>query len=154
MNEMETRFWAKVRKGPECWDWTSVQGRGGYGRMSVNGRYKAAHRIAWELTFGAIKEGDLLDHTCHNKACVKPAHLRPATHKQNAENVRGAARHSSTGLLGVTYSKRRGKYEARVGHNGIRMFAGYHATPEEAAEAAKQLRLSLFTHNDLDRKTA
>jgi len=154
VNDVESMFWPKVQKGPDCWEWTSVRGRGGYGRMSVNGTYRAAHRISWELVNGAIPAGRLLDHTCHNKGCVNPDHLRIVNHKQNAENMRSAPRHSPTGLRGVTYSKRRGCYEARVGHNGKRLFAGYHSTPEEAAEAAKQLRLSLFTHNDMDRKTA
>lgn len=151
---VQDRLWAQVDKSGPCWQWTGEKGRGGYGRMSIKGVRRAVHRIAWEMQMGAIPEGMLLDHTCHNKACVNVGHLRLATTKQNAENRSGPPSNSTNGSLGVAFSKRRGKYEGRVGHDGTRFFAGYHETAEKAAEAARQLRLSLFTHNDADRKSA
>lgn len=157
----EDRFVSRLNKlGPvprlrpelgRCWEWMGELGKGGYGRISVDGVRRAAHRFSWELENGPIRGGALLDHACHNSRCARPSHLRLASHKENAENRTGPSSNGTTGFLGVTYSKSRGCYEGRVGHNGKRLFAGYHETAEAASVAVRDLRERLFTHNDLDR---
>lgn len=147
---MIERFWMKIQKGPGCWQWTGAisDGYGSFGE-GHKGRTHLAHRFAYELTVGPIPEGMQLDHRCSNRRCVNPAHLRPVTHKQNMEHDSGAQRNSTTGVLGVYRKKNR--YVAGVGHNGRKIYGGSFKTLEEAAEAVKHLRLSLFSHNDLDR---
>lgn len=44
-----------------------------------------AHRYAYELAYGPIAEGLVIDHLCRNKPCVRPDHLEAVT---NAENIR------------------------------------------------------------------
>ena len=55
----------------------------GYGRMTVDGGYVYAHRVAYELANGQIPAGHDLHHTCGNKACVNPAHLVPLTDSEH-----------------------------------------------------------------------
>lgn len=149
------RFWAKVERGPGCWLWKAATQNGGYGRFftSSNGM-QMAYRYAYEITKGAIPEGAQLDHMCHQPSCVNPDHLRPVTSKQNNENQSGIRADNRCGARGVGLVKRTGRYRARAHHNGREYFGGTYLTIEEAAEAAKQLRLSLFTHNDLDRRAS
>jgi hypothetical protein len=51
----EERFWAKVRRGPECWEWTGARtAPGWHGIFAVDAtragrRMVVAHRYAWEL---------------------------------------------------------------------------------------------------------
>lgn len=149
------RFWAKVDKSGRCWPWLAYKQPSGYGHfITSDGRKNMAHRLAYEMVKGPIPEGRQIDHACHNRSCVNPDHLRPVTNKQNNENLAGAQSRNLYGLRGVGLNKRTNKYRARVQHHGREYYAGEHTTPEEAAEAARQLRLSLFTHNDLDRKAA
>lgn len=154
MKVWEPRFWAKVDKSGECWEWTAGL-RDGYGsfKEGTKGRTHSSHRLSYELTVGPIPQGMLIDHRCRNKRCVRPEHLRPVTRKQNGEHRAGPGRNSKTGILGV-HQLKNGFYVATVGHNGKHAHGGRFTTLEEAAVAVKALRLQLFTHNDVDRKTA
>jgi hypothetical protein len=147
------RFWKRVDKSGECWEWTGRKARNGYGMYSIGQeRTWLAHRFAYIETLGEIPEGAQLDHTCHNRACVNPEHLRAVTNKQNNENPSGLRSDNTSGYRGVTFSKTMKRWKAQAHHHGQAHSAGYHDTPGEAAEAARQLRLSLFTHNDADRR--
>lgn len=77
------RFWAKVDKSSRCWIWTGARSSTGYGNVWHGGRYRPAHRVAFELLIGPIPDGLHLDHLCRVRACVNPAHLEPVTCKEN-----------------------------------------------------------------------
>lgn len=147
----EDRFWKSFERTAECWTWKKRIYSNGYGSHSVKGVDKLAHRYAYELLVGPIPERKQLDHACHNRACVNPGHLRVVTNKQNNENPAGVRSDNTTGYAGVYLNRQTGRFYSKVQHNGKTHSSGGHPTAKEAAEAAKQLRLSLFTHNDLDR---
>ena len=97
-----------------------------------------------------IPDGMMVDHICHNKACVNLDHLRIATRKQNAEHQLQHSNNSS-GYRGVSWHKTNKKWQARISHHNELIFCGNFDTPEDAAAAAKAKRNELFTHNNLDR---
>src|SRR5262245_26567734 len=68
-------FWARVERGEGCWHWTGGRSANGYGRVSVKGKNRGAHRVAWELTYGPIPNGLFICHRCDNPRCVRPDHL-------------------------------------------------------------------------------
>lgn len=73
------RFWSRVDRSGDCWNWTgSVAGKG-YGYLSG----KRAHRIAYELQVGPIGDGMVIDHLCRNRLCCNPAHLEAVTNRTN-----------------------------------------------------------------------
>lgn len=148
------RFWQKVERTEECWNWTGAKNQGygvfsGASTLETGRKFIRAHRYAWEAENGPIAEGYVLDHMCHNPSCVRPTHLREVTHKGNLENRRGANKNNPSGVRGV---HRDGNlWKGGVGHHNTYYSAGYFDSIEEAEKAVLALRLSLHTYNDADR---
>lgn len=154
LEDIQKRFWSRVNKTSDCWLWTGSTLKNGYPRFSKDGKYQLAHRLAYEFVVGPIPAGLTLDHryTCP-KICVNPAHLRPATQKQNQENLTGAQKNNlSTGVRGVTWDKDRNLWMGKVKHNGRHVWVGRFGTIDEAEAAVISKRLELFTYNDRDRE--
>lgn len=90
-------FWSRVTKGGdgECWLWVGDRNYGGYGRFSVKGKTRMAHRLAYELAVGPIPCGQQLDHLCRVRNCVNPAHLEPVTGRENTLRGEGPTAQNS-----------------------------------------------------------
>ena len=69
----------------DCIEWTGTIGLDGYGKKWNNKKrnWVQAHRWVYEQEVGAIPDGLMIRHLCHNKRCVNPAHLEPGTMKEN-----------------------------------------------------------------------
>lgn len=91
------RFWEKVRRGPGCWLWDAGRNADGYGTFMLRSqRHILAHRMAWRLTRGPIPRGKRVLHECDNPPCVRPAHLKLGTMKDNTADMMARGRRAST----------------------------------------------------------
>lgn len=83
------RFAAKVEVTGGCWLWIGARTRTGYGNFNAGaGRTVLAHRFAYEVRFGPIGRGLVVDHLCSHPSCVNPDHLEAVTYEENAERSR------------------------------------------------------------------
>lgn len=80
---LEIRFWNKVEKTENCWNWQGGRNQKGYGRFRVGKNKVAVHRWVYEQTYGPIPDELEIDHLCSNRACVKLEHLEVVTHRVN-----------------------------------------------------------------------
>lgn len=81
-------FWHHAAAQPNgCWKWLGSTNAKGYGTIGHGYGTFRAHRIAWALGNGDTESlnGMVVEHTCHNPSCVRPAHLRRSTQKENLE---------------------------------------------------------------------
>jgi hypothetical protein len=144
---LQERLEARTDKSGDCWLWTGVKDRGGYGNLKIKGRSRTVHRLAYELAHGPIHDGLQVDHVCHVRACLNPGHLRLVTPGQNSQNHSGPRRDNKSGVRGVYWNPRRLRWVAVVKGQLVGRFR----TLEEADAAVTARRIEVFTHNDLDR---
>jgi hypothetical protein len=85
--------------------------------------------------FAEHKNGNTLDNQREN--------LRPSTNAQNQANV-GLVVRNTSGFKGITWMPKRKKWQARIRHQGKKLFLGYFDLPEEAHEAYKVKALELY----------
>jgi hypothetical protein len=72
--------------GDECLLWPYGKSSG-YGELHIDGKPKGAHAVVCERVHGpAPRIGLEAAHSCGNRDCVNPRHLRWATRRQNAED--------------------------------------------------------------------
>lgn len=87
--EFVDRFWARVDRSGECWEWTAGRTNRGYGVLTAprHGRRILAHRYSAALHFGMFDRRLVVCHHCDNPPCVRPEHLFLGTRLDNAMDM-------------------------------------------------------------------
>lgn len=106
---------------------------GGYLRMRICGELYYTHRLAWFYHHGEWPEHQI-DHIDQNKTNNKLDNLRSVTHQENNKNVPLRANNTS-GMCGIIWLKRRKKWGARIGIDGVHINLGEFDTFDQAAAA-------------------
>jgi hypothetical protein len=83
---------AALSQKDECIIWPFSQDGRGYGQVVFQGAHMGPHRAVCILTHGAPPADRKYEaaHSCHNKLCVNPRHVRWATHSENQLDRREA----------------------------------------------------------------
>lgn len=85
------RFWRNVALPNDqgCMLWIGRVGDGGYGLFNIGRVRFRANRVSCQIAYGVPDpETPYAIHSCRNKDCVSPGHLRWSTQKQNSLDMR------------------------------------------------------------------
>ena len=104
------------------------------GRWVINfyGKNYYNHRVIYELHFGEIPVGFVIDHIDGCNTNNRIENLRLATPQENMSNMR-MHKDNTSGFRGVSWSK--GKWIAKIRHANIYYELGRFATKEDASLA-------------------
>lgn len=109
----------------------------GYVKITVDGKEKSAHRLAFLYMNGSEPPYDV-DHINGVRHDNRWVNLRAATESENSQNQKRAKVNNSTGFLGVAPEARTGGrivYRAQIRVDGTDTKLGYYDTPEDAHSA-------------------
>lgn len=105
----------------------------GYISIRLNNRPFQAHRLAWLLVHGSFPP-DTIDHINRNRTDNRIANLRLATRQENNRN-RNVRSDNTSGVTGVYWNKKLGKWAGSICTGGKRMHLGVFDTIEGARAA-------------------
>ena len=111
----------------------SLHNISGYIGVSVNGIRYQSHRVIWLMMTGKWPKSTI-DHIDCDKTNNRWSNLREASVAENNQNKTLICNNSS-GLRGVSWYKKSGKWKAQIGVNKRMIFLGYFEDKFEAQEA-------------------
>lgn len=83
-----TKILSKTKSEGDCLIFTGSGYNSGYGKTSVGFKKKVGvHQASFLLHHGAYPENHLILHSCDNKRCVNPDHLRSGTQLDNMREM-------------------------------------------------------------------
>lgn len=131
--------WSAIRNGNTFYSKRTMRLRGV--RIVIYMHRLIMSRILGHSNFKQVDhiDGNGLNNTREN--------LRVATNKQNHENMR-LNTHNSSGVSGVHWSRRDGRWVARICHNSKRIFLGCFDNLRDAEIAVIVARNRYYTHNN------
>lgn len=94
MKTLANRFFNFIdKKENGCWIWTGAKNPSGYGMFTIGRKFKLAHRLSWEFTYGFEPVGLVVCHKCDVRCCINPEHLFLGDSKDNASDKMKKGRH-------------------------------------------------------------
>ena len=100
----------------------------------------SAHRLAWLIHSGAMPDAEI-DHINGIKSDNRISNLRCVTHEENSRN-KAKYSNNTSGVSGVTWDSREGKWRAHVKAQKKQNFLGLFHDINEAAKAVTEFRMA------------
>jgi hypothetical protein len=117
----------------------------GYVTVRIFGRQWKVHRVAWTLVYGDWPFEEL-DHINGNKGDNRLANLRPASKKENRQNL-PLQKNNTSGFMGVHRYHSWKRWRARIGTDGEKHNLGFFDSPEEAYQAYLAAKAKLHKYD-------
>ena len=106
-------------------------GKDGYRTFKLKGKNYTNHKVIWQLVYGEIPYGYVVDHRDRNRSNNVRMNLRLATFSQNLQNSKGKGKY----LKGARLDKKTRKWYASITENGRLKYLGSFSTEIAAHKA-------------------
>lgn len=116
----------------------------GYIVISIGYKRYKAHRLAWYLHYGRWPKFQI-DHIDRNKQNNKINNLRDVKQSKNQLNT-GPRKDSSTGHRGVSWNKKRQKWQVRIQIDGKRTELGFFSDINDAISKRRDYEKFIGDH--------
>jgi hypothetical protein len=124
----------------ECREWPFDKGRKGYGRLKRQNTVIRPHRMVCYWAHGKPESEDMhAAHSCNNRACVNPRHLRWASLEDNERDKSGFR-----ALQGSDH------WSAKLDAAAVKKARGLLAEGLSRVDVADQLGVSMDAIKDID----
>ena len=156
--QQSKRFWSKVRQSSTsmCWLWQAATDKDGYGKFQITTHARPkqihvrAHRLAYEMMYGAVPAHLVVMHKCDVPQCVRPSHLRLGTQKENRDDCGRKGRNATGAYAGARTcpeARPRGErhYKATVSAKQVRRMRTLHKRGARIATVAREIGCSYAT---------
>ena len=118
----------------------SIDKSNGYRRIHLGGKVLYEHRLIWELLNGEVP--NVIDHINQDRTDNRIENLRNCCQMINQSNRTGEAdKDNTSGCRGVSWNKRKQKWEAYIALFKKRIRIGYYEDLDEAIKARKDYAL-------------
>jgi len=126
---------------------TSKNSKTKYLQTEIHGKAYKNHRIVWEMFFGEIKNGLLIDHIDGNGLNNTIENLRLVDSVTSMHNL-PIQKSNKTGYVGVCWHKSAKMWQARISFNGQRFDLGRYRDISDAVKARKIAEKDLGYHKN------
>lgn len=124
------RFWRYVTKlnDDQCWEWQRGLTIAGYGKIKIRPKTLTAHRFSFVIH--NLHSPEMVLHSCDNRKCVNPHHLRGGNHLDNMSDMKArsrqatGARHGGTRMSDEQVLELRAMYAAGIKVKAIAVHFG------------------------------
>ena len=121
----------------------------GYLEGSLLGKTVKAHRILWQMEFNEIP--NIVDHINSIRSDNRIVNLRNVDLTENNRNL-SMPKTNTSGVIGVSYSKSRGKWQAKIWNENKCIFLGRFDDFEKAVEVRKEAEIFYGYHENHGKK--
>jgi len=132
-------LYRRINRGPsKAGDFVGTVTDRGYLSVEIESRTYYVHRIIWFMIHGDWPKNQI-DHINGNRCDNRLENLRDVSSGENCRNSKMPCNNKS-GVTGVKFHKRTGKWKAQVFVEGKSKFLGYFSNIEDAENAVSNAR--------------
>ena len=117
--------------------------RNGYVEMSIDGRRYYAHRLAFLYMTGSFPKNQV-DHIDGDPSNNRWKNLREATGSENMCNRHKIQSNNKSGVTGVNWIARTGKWRSMICINGKQTHLGYFIDKKDAINARRKAEIDYY----------